>query len=578
MEQDSIKLSSIDRLFRAWHANFTLGISPSSLALAYFDWATNLAMSPGKQLEILADFTGTFAKYLDYCMHAATDPDYGLCVASLPQDKRFRADEWQEWPYNVIYQNFLLVENWWRAITARIPGVSCHHENVVSFVARQLLDMFAPSNFISTNPEVTRITARESGLNLARGWMNLAEDTRRLVLKQKPAGSENFRAGEKVAITPGKVVLRNRLIELIQYSPTTETVAAEPVLIVPAWIMKYYILDLSPHNSLVKYLVDNGHTVFMVSWKNPTAADRDLDMESYRKLGVMDSIDAVSKIVADRKIHALGYCLGGTLLTIAAAAMARDDDTRLQSVTLLAAQNDFTEAGELMLFIDEAQVSFLEDMMWSKGYLDTKQMAGAFQVLRSNDLIWSRIIQDYLLGGRRPMNDLMAWNADATRMPYRMHSQYLRSLFLNNDLVEGRFLVNGHPIVIGDIHVPVFLVATAGDHVAPWRSVYKFQLFSNAEEVTFVLVSGGHNAGIVSEPGHPRRSYRMSTRTRVDKHIDPETWQISTPIHEGSWWVPWLNWLSRHSSPEPVAPPPVGAPEKGYPPLIDAPGTYVLED
>lgn len=405
---------------------------------------------------------------------------------------------------------------------------------------------------------------------------NFIEDWERAMMGKKPEGAEAFEVGRNVATTPGKIVYRNRLIELIQYTPTTNEVWAEPILIIPAWIMKYYILDLSPSNSLVKYLVDRGHTVFMISWKNPGPEDRDLGMDDYRTLGVMNALKAISAILPECKIHAVGYCLGGTLLSIAAATMARDGDNRLKSVTLFAAETDFTEAGELMLFIDESQVDYIEDMMWDKGYLEAKQMAGAFQLLRSNDLIWSRIVQHYLLGEPEPMIDLMAWNADATRMPYRMHSEYLRSLFLNNDLAEGRYEVDGRPITVTDIRVPIFAVGTERDHVAPWRSVHKIHLLSDTD-VDFVLTSGGHNAGVVSEPGHPNRHYRIATKRAVDKYIDPETWQAVTTKREGSWWPAWQIWLEEHSSSR-VPPPSLGAPKQGYPPLDDAPGTYVLEE
>ena len=347
------------------------------------------------------------------------------------------------------------------------------------------------------------------------------------------------------------------------------------MLIVPAWIMKYYILDLSAENSLVKYLTGQGFTVFMVSWKNPDPDDRDLGMEHYRTLGVMDALGAIETITGAKQIHGVGYCLGGTLLAIAAAAMARDGDDRFKTLSFFAAQTDFTEAGELMLFINESQVTFLEDMMWEQGFLDTKQMAGAFQLLRSNDLIWSRMVHDYVLGERAQMNDLMAWNADTTRMPYKMHSQYLRKLFLNNDLAEGRYLVDGRPITVSDIRAPIFAVGTERDHVAPWRSVYKFHLLTDTD-VTFLLTNGGHNAGIASEPGHPRRHYRITTKKHEERYSDPETWFAETDVSEGSWWPEFAGWLKKQSSGE-ASPPAMGAPKQGLEPVCSAPGTYVFQ-
>jgi polyhydroxyalkanoate synthase len=337
--------------------------------------------------------------------------------------------------------------------------------------------------------------------------------------------------------------------------------------------MKYYILDLSPHDSLVRYLVDQGPTVFMISWKNPDARDRDLCLADYVELGFRAAMHAIAAIVPGPRVHVCGYCLGGTLSAIAAAAMSRERGERLASLTLLAAQTDFYEPGELSLFIDESQIAFLEDMMWEQGYLDSSQMAGAFQLLNSQDLVWSRLVHEYLMGVRAPMTDLMAWNADATRMPYRMHAEYLRSLFLNNDLAAGRFELGGRPVVLEDLRVPLFVVGTTHDHVAPWRSVYKIHFLTDAE-VTFVLTSGGHNAGIVSEPGHPRRSYRMLTHGAAERYIPPDEWAAAAPRSAGSWWPAWHEWLARHSG-ERGAPPAHGASDKGYPVLGEAPGRYV---
>lgn len=566
--------ASVDQPLHAALGRVTAGVSPVALAQAYTDWIQHLVMSPDKQMDLVEQAARSWTRYLDYCLKACSDPDCKDCITPLPQDKRFVADPWQVWPYNMIHQGFLLTQQWWHNATTDISGVSRHHEEVVSFVARQMLDMASPANFPATNPEILKTTLDTGGQNLVDGMANLLEDWQRTVRGDAPAGTERFAVGETLAITPGKVVFRNELIELIQYTPQTEKVHPEPVLIVPAWIMKYYILDLSPENSLVRYLLEKGHTVFMISWKNPSAEDRDLGMEDYRRLGVMAALEAVSAIVPDNRVHGVGYCLGGTLLAIVAAAMARDRDDRLASLTLFAAQTDFTEAGELMLFIDEAQVSFLEHIMAETGYLDTKQMVGVFQLLRSNDLIWSAMVHTYLMGERRPMFDLMAWNADATRMPARMHSEYLRQLFLNNDLADERYCVGSRPISLHDIRIPIFAVSTLSDHVAPWRSVYKIHRQTNAD-VTFVLSNGGHNAGIVSPPGNPRRHHQIATHDDLADYLDPDAWQARATRHDGSWWPCWQEWIAEHSG-ELTKPPRLGAPRKGYRLLGEAPGSYVL--
>jgi polyhydroxyalkanoate synthase len=341
---------------------------------------------------------------------------------------------------------------------------------------------------------------------------------------------------------------------------------------IPAWIMKYYILDLSTQNSLVRYLTEQGFTVFMVSWKNPGSDDRDMSFDDYRTKSLLPALEAALAITGAPRAHMVGYCLGGTLLTMAAAAMARDHDERVASLTLFAAQVDFSEAGELMLFVDEEQVSLLEDMMAERGYLDASQMAGAFQMLRSNDLIWSKLVHDSLMGHRTAPSDIMAWNADATRMPARMHSEYLRSLFLNNDLAEGRMKIDGDAVAVEDIRAPLFVVATEQDHVAPWRSVYKFNLLASCE-VTFALTNGGHNAGILSEPGHGGRHYRLGMRNRDAAYVDPGSWFSTHEPVAGSWWPAWTEWLIARSGPL-AAPPSLGNP--AFPAEDDAPGHYVL--
>ncbi len=564
----------LDRSLNYARSRFTLGLSPAALTEAYFDWLVHLGAAPGKQLQLSQKALRKWLRLVHYIATCTPlQKQHACCIEPLPTDRRFNADGWHGWPYDIIYQAFLLQQQWWHNATTDVRGVTKQHERQVEFAARQLLDVFSPANFIATNPEVLHQTLTTGGFNLVRGFWNFVEDWERSINGRPPAGSEAFKVGENLAVTPGKVIFRNELIELIQYTPTTEKVHPEPILIVPAWIMKYYILDLSPQNSLVKHLVAQGFTVFIISWKNPGTEDRNLGLDDYRTLGVEAALSVIKMVAPGNKVHGVGYCLGGTLLSIAAATRARDSHDPFKSLTLLAAQIDFTEPGELGLFIDESQVSFLEDMMWHQGYLDAQQMSGAFQLLRSNDLVWSRMVRDYLMGERRPMIDLMAWNADSTRLPYRMHSEYLRKLFLNNDLAGGRYRVGDRPIAVTDIRAPVFAVGTEHDHVAPWRSVYKLHLFLDTD-VTFLLTSGGHNVGIVSEPGVPGRHYRVRTTAELGLYADPDSWVRETAVKPGSWWPELCRWLTERSG----ALQPVDAARKEPAGLCDAPGTYVLMD
>ncbi|WP_426408281.1 PHA/PHB synthase family protein [Bradyrhizobium ganzhouense] len=562
----------LDRAFHALLARFTGGISPTALLLAWLDWSSHLAAAPQRRMEIAENVVRDTGRLLEAVAHA-TSPGQKPWSVIRPEgrDRRFRQPQWEAAPFNIFAQAFLLGERWRHDATTGIRGVSRANEAIVEFSTRQMLDMLAPSNFAMTNPEVLEKAFQSGGENFVFGWQNWCGDLMRMLSATKPVGDEQFIVGKTVAASPGKVVYRNELIELIQYHPTTAQVRPEPILIVPAWIMKYYILDLSPQNSLVKYLTDQGFIVFAISWRNPDAKDRDVAFDDYRKLGVMAVLEVIGRIVPSQKIHALGYCLGGTLLSIAAAAMARDGDDRLGTVTLLAAQTDFTEAGELTLFINESQVTFLEDMMWQRGYLDTAQMAGAFALLRSNDLIWSRLSHDYLMGEASSPSDLMAWNADATRLPYRMHSEYLRKLFLDNDLAEGRYRVEDKSISMSDIHVPMFVVATLADHVAPWRSVHKIHYQIDAD-LTFLLTSGGHNAGVVAPPDDPGHSYQVMSKAADAPYVGPGEWLKLAPHVEGSWWPEWTRWLIAKSG-ELYDLPPIGYGDIDS--LPDAPGDYV---
>lgn len=561
------------------------GLSPIALALAHADWALHLMASPGRQA-VLAQ------RALELSLQAWQNAAGGAGEAAPDKDGRFADSAWREWPFSAFKEGYKAVDAWWRDVAQQGGGVQRHHQHMVNFFTGQALDALSPSNWALTNPEVLRSAQASQGRTLREGMEFFLQDLREQMNARADTPAEQlepleYAVGKDVAVTPGKVVLRNHLIELIQYSPTTAKVLPEPVLIVPSCIMKYYILDLSPHNSMVKYLVDKGHTVFIISWRNPDASDRDLKMQDYLSSGVLAAMAAARSRTGAERLHTVGYCLGGTFLAIAAAAMGRlarkkgertakeqalipADLPQLASVILLAAQTDFTEPGELGVFIDEDQLATLRQNMNDKGYLSGKQMGGSFVYLASRGLLWGRNTRRYLMGEDDASFDLMSWNADTTRLPARMHSEYLDALFLNNALASGQYRFAGATVALMDIEAPMMVVATTRDHVSPWKSVYKIHLQTDTH-VTFVLAEGGHNAGIVSEPGRPRRSYQIASVEDNTGWIDPDDWKAQAPVVQGSWWEAMHAWIAERSG-APAKPPAMRAEHA----VCDAPGAYVM--
>jgi len=562
----------IDRALYAQLALVTGGLAPDDYVRAWWDWYLQVAARPDQQRALAQSATEQILDSLQFAMKAA-----GARTLAHERDyPEFNDAKWNEWPFNVFARTYGNWASWWQHALHSGANISARNAQLIGFTTRQMLDAASPANFLYTNPELLEFTRTESGQNLVRGFRNWTEDLERMLRGARPAGTENFEVGKQVAVTPGKVVFRNRLIELIQYSAQTPTVCAEPLLIVPAWIMKYYVLDLSPRNSLVRYLVERGHTVFMISWKNPTAADSNLGLDDYLQLGFRAALAAVGSIVPNRKVHAVGYCIGGTLLAIAAAA--RDTvGLPLASFSLLASLVDFSEPGELSVFISPSQLAMLDAVMHDAGVLSSAQMAAAFTLLRTKDLLWGPAIDAYLRGIRPQVNDLMAWNADGTRMPCRMHSEYLNRLYLKNELARGEFTVAGHRIALETLNMPMFVVGTETDHVAPWQAVYKLRGLTRSSDYTFLLTNGGHNGGIVSGPSNAKRRYRQLRWLNREEALTAEEWVRRASGYAGSWWPEWERWLVAHSSPERSPPPQIGNRESGYPPLKNAPGLYVHE-
>ncbi len=570
---DSPESAEFARALRAQLATVTGGLAPDVYANAWWDWYLSLAKDAPKQLEIMQDALTKTIDSWTFALRASS----GQPLPPAEDDDRFGGDAWSGWPFNVYARSYRNYSEWWQKAWSGVAGVAPETERTLNFVGRNALEAVSPAHYLATNPELLDTTRAEAGENLVRGFNHWLDDVKRTLGRTEPVETGKFLVGRDVAASPGKVVLRNDLIELIQYSPTTETVFAEPILIVPAWIMKYYILDLSARNSLVKFLVSQGHTVFIISWKNPHSSDRGLGMDDYLRLGIRSAMDAVSRILPERKIHSVGYCIGGTLLSIANAVYAAESDQRLASMTLLAAQQDFSEPGELSVFISPSQLDMLESVMERAGVLKSEQMGAAFALLRSRDLLWTPAVDTYLRGKRASPNDLMAWNADGTRMPCRMHAEYLRHLYLNNALARGEFHSEGRRVDLRAIQLPMFVVGTETDHVAPWQSTYKARGLTRSSDYTFLLTSGGHNAGIVSGAVHPRRRHRVRTWSNATDSLTPQEWFDTTESAAGSWWPIWQRWLAERSTQSRVAPPPLGCAAAGHPPIDDAPGKYVLQ-
>ena len=574
MDNDTVE--SIDSQLRARIGKLTNGLSPMQLILAYSDWLGHLSIAPARRLQLLKSLVEKVVKLsvtAAKTVAAKTDE-------SLPQTSPlFKHELWKKPPFNILARGHLTSMEWLKELSTDVPGMSPANTELVGFINEQIFQILSPSNFPLSNPEVLKTTWDEKGKNLLEGISHLQRDIKKGLLKKNEPEMGDFKVGDNLATTPGKVIFQNDLMELIQYSPDTKTVIQEPVLIVPAWIMKYYILDLSPEKSLVKYLVDQGKTVFMISWKNPSKEDKDLCLDNYLKSGFLAALDVVKAIAPKTKVNAVGYCIGGTLLSIGAATLARQDDDILNSITLLAAQVDFTEPGEIKRFLGSSQIAFLDSQMWTDGYLDAANMGDAFKALRSEDMIFIPAVDRYYLGREPKPNALMAWNADGTRMPANMHSRYLRELFMENQLTACKYMVDGKPVALQDIRAPFFVVGTTTDHIAPWKSVYKIHHLVRSD-VTFLLTNGGHNAGIVCGPEHPRRHFQLATHDPMDKYTDPETWVETAESQQGSWWPAWNYWLDEHSIGEvPKRTIPTSkarASKKGYKALRDAPGEYVF--
>jgi polyhydroxyalkanoate synthase len=488
-----------------------------------------------------------------------------------PRDKRFADPEWSSNQFfDFLKQAYLLTVQWATRLVHDAQGLDPHTQQKADFYVRQIANAIAPSNFVLTNPELLRETLASKADNLVRGMQMLAEDIAagQGNLRIRQSASKMFEVGRNLAITPGKVIFENELMQLIQYAPSTASVLKRPLLIVPPWINKFYILDLTPDKSFIKWCVDQGLTVFVISWVNPDAKLASKSFEDYMREGPLAALDAIEKATGEREINAIGYCVGGTLLAVTLAYMATMQDQRIASATFFAAQVDFTHAGDLKVFVDEEQISAREREMSERGYLEGKKMMTAFNLLRSNDLIWPYVINNYLMGREPPPFDLLYWNSDATRLPASNHSFYLRNCYLENRLSKGDMVIGGKKLKLRNIKVPVYNLATREDHIAPAKSVLVGSRAFGGP-VRYVLAGSGHIAGVVNPPDKMKYQYWTGPKPTSG---NLERWLARAKEHAGSWWPDWLDWIKAQDATEVAARTPGGG---VLPPLEDAPGSYV---
>ncbi|ABQ30512.1 PHA/PHB synthase family protein [Acidiphilium cryptum] len=548
-----------------------VAIDPLNIGSAFMEMMARLMANPASLIEAQIGFWQDYVTLWQHSTRRIMGIETQPVVPPDPRDKRFQHEEWKENEiFDFIRQSYLLSARFVQDVVRRVDGLDPKTAQKVDFYARQFVDAMSPSNFALTNPQVLRKTAETGGENLLRGLSNLLRDLEagRGQLHIRMTDAEAFSVGGNIAVTPGKVVYRNELMELIQYAPATTTAHKTPLVIFPPWINKFYILDLRPKNSFIRWAVEQGHTVFVASWVNPDERLAEKDFADYMKLGVFAALDAIEQATGERQVNAIGYCLGGTLLAATLAVMARRRDSRIKSATFLVTLTDFADVGELGVFIDEEQLAALEDRMNRRGYLEGSAMATTFNMLRSNDLIWSFVVNNYLLGNETFPFDLLYWNSDSTRMPAAMHSFYLRNMYQRNLLSQANAItLDGTPVDLRRIKVPVYFLSCREDHIAPWASTYRAtQLMAGPKR--FVLAASGHIAGVINPPGSGKYNHFVNATLPANA----EDWFAGATEVAGSWWPDWQRWIAAQGRGEvPARTPGDGA----LPALADAPGDYV---